>query len=333
MGANAGRPGTATHVDEAGRVRMVDVAAKPITARTAKACARMFCSPAAVEQLRSGTLAKGDAAAVARIAGIQAAKRTWELIPLCHPIAIDGAEVEVRVVDDGVEIETIVRTTGRTGVEMEALTAASVAGLAVIDMIKSIDRAARLTDVRMVAKHGGASGGWADADGTIARVLELPAAGVVTVSDRCAGGVRPDVSGPRLVDALRRAGVSEVAIRVVPDDAEKIKEAVSAFVEQGCGLVLTTGGTGLSPRDVTPETVSALLDRPIPGLAEALRAHSAGQAAAAALSRGVAGTIGRTLVVTLPGSPDAVTASMAYLAPLLGHITSQLAGGDHEGHV
>ena len=323
----------ATHVDEAGRVRMVDVGAKPVTERTARAAARVLCSAQAVQQLRGGTLAKGDAAAVARIAGIQATKRTPELIPLCHPIAVDGAEVTIDVDDDGVRIETAVHTTGRTGAEMEALTAAAVAGLAVIDMIKSIDRAAQVTGARLLAKRGGASGSWStDSAEGLARTSPLPPVAAVTVSDRCAQGIRPDESGPLLAAALRRAGATDVATAIVPDDAGEIRRTVAAFADEGRALVLTTGGTGLGPRDVTPEAVAALIDRPVPGLAEAVRAAGARNVATASLSRGVAGVTGRTLVVTLPGSPAAVADAMAYLAPLLPHIVSQLAGADHEGH-
>jgi len=320
----------ATHVDGHGHVRMVDVGAKPETVRVAQAVARVECAPAAMQQMRSGSLSKGDAAAVARIAGLQAAKRAGELIPLAHPIGIDGAQVEVDVGDDAVHIVATVRTTGRTGVEMEALTAAAVAGLAVIDMIKSIDRAACVTDVHLVAKSGGASGDWRDEGDGLARVSTLPPAGVITVSDRCAAGVREDLSGPALQAALRRAGAADVASALVPDDADAIRRAVLDMVGQGRRIVLTTGGTGLGPRDVTPESVSALLDREVPGLAEAIRAAGAAQTPMASLSRGIAGVVGGALVVTLPGSASAVTDAVAYLGPLLPHIISQIDGGDHE---
>lgn len=149
-----------THVDASGHARMVDVSAKPVTARAATARGRVLCSPAVVEALRSDTVPKGDVLAVARLAGIQAAKRTPELVPLAHPVAIHAVVVDVVVVDDGVEIEATVRTADRTGIEMEALTAVAVAGLAVVDMVKAIDRQARITDVRVVAKSGGRSGDW-----------------------------------------------------------------------------------------------------------------------------------------------------------------------------
>ncbi|HEY0543481.1 MAG TPA: cyclic pyranopterin monophosphate synthase MoaC [Actinoallomurus sp.] len=152
--------GDFTHLDETGAARMVDVSAKEVSARTATATGFVRLSAECVAALRSGGVPKGDALAVARIAGIQAAKRTPDLVPLCHPIAIHGVTVDLAVRDDGVSITAQVRTADRTGVEMEALTCVSVAGLALIDMVKAIDPAAVITDVRVEEKTGGKTGLW-----------------------------------------------------------------------------------------------------------------------------------------------------------------------------
>lgn len=149
-----------THVDEAGAARMVDVSAKAVTARSATASGRVLVSAEVVALLRGEGVPKGDALAVARIAGIQGAKQTPTLVPLCHPLAVSGVTVDLRVADDAVEIEATVRTTDRTGVEMEALTAVSVAALTVVDMVKAVDKGAVITDVRVEAKSGGRSGEW-----------------------------------------------------------------------------------------------------------------------------------------------------------------------------
>jgi cyclic pyranopterin monophosphate synthase len=149
-----------SHVDASGAARMVDVSDKAVTARSATARGRVEVSPRVVELLRGEGVPKGDALAVARIAGIMAAKRTPDLVPLCHPLAISGVEVSVDVGDDAVEISATVRTTDRTGVEMEALTSVTVAALTVIDMVKAVDKHARITDVEVVAKSGGRSGDW-----------------------------------------------------------------------------------------------------------------------------------------------------------------------------
>jgi cyclic pyranopterin phosphate synthase len=148
------------HLSAAGEARMVDVSAKAVTARTARAAATVRLSPDCVAALREGSVPKGDALAVARIAGIQGAKKTPDLIPLCHPLALSGVNVTAAVTDTGVDLTAEVRTTDRTGVEMEALTAVSVAALAVVDMVKALDRAAMITDIRVLAKSGGRSGTW-----------------------------------------------------------------------------------------------------------------------------------------------------------------------------
>jgi cyclic pyranopterin monophosphate synthase len=149
-----------SHLDESGHARMVDVSAKDVTAREARASGRVLLSPAAIGALKSGQVPKGDALAVARIAGIQGAKRTPDLVPLCHPIAIHSVTVDLEVTSDAVLIEATVRTADRTGVEMEALTSVTVAALALIDMVKAIDPAAVISDVRVEEKSGGKTGTW-----------------------------------------------------------------------------------------------------------------------------------------------------------------------------
>jgi cyclic pyranopterin phosphate synthase len=149
-----------SHVDASGAARMVDVSGKEVTVRTATATGRVLVSAQVVALLRGGGVPKGDALAVARIAGIQAAKRTPDLVPLCHPIAIHGVTVDLEVRDDAVAVTATVRTADRTGVEMEALTCVAVAGLALVDMVKAVDPAAVITDVRVETKTGGASGDW-----------------------------------------------------------------------------------------------------------------------------------------------------------------------------
>ncbi|MFI8928680.1 cyclic pyranopterin monophosphate synthase MoaC [Streptomyces sp. NPDC053474] len=149
-----------THIDEAGAARMVDVSEKDVTARTARASGRVLVAPRVIELLRGEGVPKGDALATARIAGIMGAKRTPDLIPLCHPLAVSGVRLDLSVADDAVEITATVKTTDRTGVEMEALTAVSVAALTVVDMVKAVDKGAVITDVRVEEKTGGKSGTW-----------------------------------------------------------------------------------------------------------------------------------------------------------------------------
>lgn len=173
---SASRPARLTHVRDDGSAHMVDISAKAVTAREASAAGRVLLSGAAVSALRSGEVPKGDALAVARIAGIQAVKKTPDLIPLAHPVAVHAVAVDLVVGDDGVDITATVRTADRTGIEMEALTAVAVAGLALIDMIKAVDKHARITDVRVTAKAGGRSGDWREgvADGNTDAREESP---------------------------------------------------------------------------------------------------------------------------------------------------------------
>ncbi len=149
-----------THLDASGAARMVDVSAKDVTVREARAAGRFVTTPEVIALLRRDGLPKGDALAVARIAGIAGAKRTPDLVPLCHPVALHGVSVDLEIRDDAVDIEVSTRTADRTGVEMEALTAVAAAGLALYDMVKAVDRSARLTDIRLLAKDGGRSGQW-----------------------------------------------------------------------------------------------------------------------------------------------------------------------------
>lgn len=317
-----------THVDESGAARMVNVAGKSVTVRTAVATGLLRTSPQVVALLRGPGVPKGDALAVARVAAIAGAKRTPELIPLCHPIAVHGVEVDLAVVDAGVSIRVDVRTVDRTGVEMEALTAVAVAGLTLIDMVKAVDKSAQLTDIQIEEKSGGRSGEYRrHAEQT--RPAVLPAgtpATVITCSNRSAAGVRPDDSGAILATGLADWGCTVTGPIVVPDDVSAIQKAISVAVAGGAVVVLTTGGTGVTPTDVTPEATKPLLHREIPGIAEALR--KAGPPTAA-LSRGLAGTIGQALVVNLPGSPGGVRDGLVVLAPIIGHLVDQARGGDH----
>jgi cyclic pyranopterin phosphate synthase len=272
---------------------------------------------------------KGDAFVTARLAGIGAAKRTAELIPLCHPLPLDRVDVELVADRDAgtVTIRAEARVTARTGVEMEALVAASVAALTLVDMTKALQRDIVITDVRLLEKSGGCSGDWqADAPAEPATHEAV----VVTCSNRSASGERDDSSGPALVDRLRGAGfdVAPDAI-VVADDEAQIAALLARLADGGHRLILTTGGTGLTPTDVTPAATRRVIDRDAPGLAELMRAAGTASTPMAALSRAVVGTRGATLIANLPGSPKGATESLDALLPVLRHALDQLAGGDH----
>jgi cyclic pyranopterin phosphate synthase len=317
-----------SHLDEEGAPRMVDVGAKPVTARRAVAAAIVRMRPEVLAALLDAGGPKGDAFVTARLAGIGAAKRTSDLIPLCHPLPLDLVEVTLfpDASDGTVRITAEARATARTGVEMEALTAATIAALTLYDMAKALQRDIVIERVELLEKSGGRSGDHG--------IEPLPAAEheavVVTCSNRSAAGERDDASGPALVGMLGEAGFSVAPeALVVADDETEIATLLARLADAGHRLILTTGGTGLTPSDVTPAATRRVIEREAPGLAELMRAAGMASTPMAALSRGVVGSRGRTLIANLPGSPSGATESLAALLPVLRHALEQLAGGDH----
>ena len=317
-----------SHLDEDGAPHMVDVGAKPVTARRAVAAATVRMRPDVLATLMDASGPKGDAFVTARLAGIGAAKRTSDLIPLCHPLPLDLVEVTLvpDAADDTVRITAEARATARTGVEMEALTAATVAALTLYDMAKALQRDIVIERVELLEKSGGRSGDY----GSEPLPAAEHAAVVVTCSNRSAAGERGDASGPALIGMLREAGftVAPDAL-VVADNEAEIATLLTRLTDAGHRLILTTGGTGLTPSDVTPTATRRVIEREAPGLAELMRAAGMASTPMAALSRGVVGSRGRTLIANLPGSPAGATESLAALLPVLRHALEQLAGGDH----
>ncbi|HEX7172169.1 MAG TPA: bifunctional molybdenum cofactor biosynthesis protein MoaC/MoaB [Candidatus Limnocylindria bacterium] len=318
-----------THVDDDGAPRMVDVGGKPVTARRATAEAVVRFRAEVLAALLDGGGPKGDAFVTARLAGIGAAKRTAELIPLCHPLPLDRVDVDLIEDRDAgtVTVRAEARVTARTGVEMEALVAASVAALTLYDMAKALQRDIVIEQVRLVSKSGGRSGEFGP---TASHEPATHEAVVITCSNRSAAGEREDTSGPAVVARLQEAGF-DVAPEslVVPDDEEAIAALLVSLADMGHRLIITTGGTGLTPTDVTPAATRRVIDREAPGLAELMRSVGIASTPMAALSRAVVGTRGSTLIVNLPGSPKGALESLDALLPVFRHALEQLAGADH----
>jgi cyclic pyranopterin phosphate synthase len=325
-----------THLDEQGRARMVDVSDKPATTRTARARARLRMSTGTAQAVRDGSGPKGEVLAVARLAGVQAAKQTPQLIPLAHPLPLSFVDVRARVeVGEGlVELVAEARTTAGTGVEMEAMTAAAVAALTVYDMVKGVERGIEIEQVVLLEKRGGRSDYSYDGD-EAAMVVAEPQSGakagaaLITISTSKAAGRGEDDSGPRLGALAAQLGLDIVATEIVPDDRELIEARLRELSdERGCALILTSGGTGLAPSDVTPEATRAVIDAEVEGLGEAMRAASRPYTGNWMLSRALGGVRGGTLIVNLPGSPESIGQIGEELAGALGHALELLAGRD-----
>ncbi len=318
-----------SHLDSDGRARMVDVGDKAVTARTATATGRFVTTPEVIVLVRADGLPKADVLATARIAGISGAKRTSELIPLCHHLPLSSVSIDFSFTDDSIVVSATAKTVGQTGVEMEALTAVAIAGLTLHDMVKAVDPTAVLGEIRLESKTGGKRGHWTRDSGTATIRARAETAAVVVASTAGAAGTRVDTTGPMIATWLVDHGFVIDAVTVVADT--DIAVELARVLASAPAVIITTGGTGLSPTDQTVDSTLALLDRELPGIAEAIRARGLAATPTAALSRAVAGTANGTVIVNLPGSPGGVRDGLAVLDGLLGHLVAQIAGsGAHE---
>lgn len=318
-----------SHLDSDGRARMIDVGDKAVTVRTATATGRFSTTADVVALVRADGLPKADVLATARVAAIMGAKKTSELIPLCHPLPLTSVTVEFDFLADAILIAVTAKTTGKTGVEMEALTGVAIAGLTLHDMVKAVDPAAVLGDIRLEEKTGGKRGHWTRLAVIAPAELRPATAAVLVASTAGARGERSDTTGPVIAAWLEDHGFAVDGVTIVSD--ADVATGLAAMLATAPAVIVTTGGTGMSPTDRTPEATAVLLDRELPGIAEAIRAAGAASTPTAALSRGVAGTANGTVIVNLAGSAGGVKDGLAVLDGLLGHLVAQVAGGgSHE---
>lgn len=321
---------------------MADVRRKRATPRRAVAVGELQAGEAGFAAITGRTLPKGDALAMAEVAGLQGAKQAATLMPLCHPLLLEYVDVRCEPVPERRAVRVYCETalTARTGVEMEALAGASAALLTLYDLTKPVEPALSIGAIRLLFKEGGKKGLWIHPDGMTdaerahyrpreAARLDGVDATVITLSDRAASGVYEDRSGPVAAAALQALGAN-VRREILPDGIEPLAGTLQTQAVLATRLVLCTGGTGLGPRDLAPEALAHVATRTVPGLAELFRSASAEHTDRAWLSRATAALVGeRMLVVCLPGSPVAVEQGMAILAPLLPHALAMIDGGTH----
>ncbi|PJZ56934.1 bifunctional molybdenum cofactor biosynthesis protein MoaC/MoaB [Leptospira barantonii] len=302
---------------------MIDITEKRISLRSAAAEGFVYCTPETVKRIRENTLPKGDLFGIAKASGLLASKKTSDLIPHCHPVNIDSFDLTFEVIERGVKINAVAKSIGKTGIEMEVLTGLSVAALTIYDLLKPIDKQLEISDIRLLEKKGGKS------DTQFSKFAEGSKAAILVCSDSTFAGKREDGSGKTIESILKESNVEISDYSIVPDEPEEIRRKILSWVESGIDLIVTTGGTGLGPRDNTTDTVKELLDQEIPGVAEAMRSFGQDRTPYAMLSRSLAGRIKKTLIVCVPGSSNGARESLKAIFPAIFHAKKMMRG---EGH-
>jgi cyclic pyranopterin phosphate synthase len=302
---------------------MVDITHKIITQRTATAQAIVKVgSPTTMQAILNNTVPKGNVLEVSRTAGLFAVKNTSNSIPDCHPMPIEFTGIEYELLEDSVLIKVTVKAIYRTGVEVEAMHGASIVALTMYDMLKPIDKQVEISTIKLLHKKGGKS------DYGVKEDLDLSVA-VIVCSDSVSSGKKEDRAGKVISDKIKNLGLSVSSYSVIPDEVLNIQETINKLCSANKDLVILTGGTGLSNRDVTPEAIIPMLDRRIPGIEEAIRSYGQDRTPYAMLSRSVVGFKGNTLIMALPGSTAGASESMDAVFPSILHLFKILNGFNH----
>lgn len=304
---------------------MVNITHKNNTLRIAIAQAVVrVSSPETIQAIEQKKVPKGDVFEMAKTAGLFAAKRTSDMIPDCHPLPIEYTNITYRIEELTVIVEVEIHTIYKTGVEVEAMHAASVVAITMYDMLKPIDKGISIENIKLLRKKGGKT--------DYRKVVEENnlTASVIVCSDSISAGEKEDRAGKVIIEKLESYQVNIRDYTIIPDEKEEIQTLVKKYADEGVSMVILTGGTGLSPRDVTPEAVRPLLEREVPGIEEAIRAYGQNRTPYSMLSRSVSGLIGSTLVLALPGSTKGAEESMDAVFPAIMHIFRVLAAFKHD---
>lgn len=300
---------------------MVNITHKQDSLRQAIAEARVTLSDAdAIRAVMEKRVPKGDVFEFARAAGLLAIKKTADVIPDCHPLPVEFAAIRYSTNGLQINIEVEVHTIYKTGVEVEAMHGAAITALTMYDMLKPLDKGIEISQIRLVSKKGGKS--------DYKPAQELKAA-IIVCSDTISRGEGEDRAGVSVKEKLEQLGVTVMLKEVIADEAEAIRSKAEQISGLRYDLLLYVGGTGLSPKDITPDTISPLITREIPGIMETARVYGQQRMPYAMLSRGVAGLIGNTLVITLPGSTRGATETFDALFPQVLHVFHALEGKRH----
>ncbi len=302
---------------------MVDITHKPNTLRIATAQAEVKVSKReTIEAIENGKVPKGDVFSMAKAAGLLGVKRTWEMLPDCHPLPVEYTGIEYTIEGLTIKIVMTVKTIYKTGVEVEAMHGASVVALTMYDMLKPIDKGVEISNIKLLSKKGGKTD-WKD------KFRKDLTASVIVCSDTISKGQKEDKAGLAICEKLKSFDVTIDNYEIIPDEIDEIQTRVK-MSKNHHNLLIFTGGTGLSVRDVTPDAVRPLLDREIEGVMEAARAYGQERTPFSMLSRGVAGTAGSTVVLTVPGSTKGASETMDALFPALLHVFKIIGGGRHD---
>ena len=302
---------------------MVDITRKTSTLRQAIASAIITVSKQeTIDAIKNKKVPKGDVFEFSRAAGLLAIKKTSDVIPDCHPLPVEYAAITHELDGLNIIISVEVHTIYKTGVEVEAMHGAAITALTIYDMLKPLDKGVEISTIRLESKKGGKT----DFKDQLTSNLRTA---VIVCSDGVFHGKKQDTSGKKIIEKLEQHNMRTEVHEIIPDEFSLIQTKVKQLSEDGYDLILFTGGTGLSPRDVTPDAISPLIDREIPGIMEAARNYGQQRTPYAMLSRGIAGFIKNTWVITLPGSTRGVEETMDALFPYLVHVFRVAEGMRH----
>ena len=301
---------------------MVDITAKSNTLRIATAEALVEVSSSkTIEAIREQRVPKGDVFEMSRAAGLLGVKKTPELLPDCHPIPIEYTGFQFEIVDQTIKINCTIKTIYKTGVEVEAMHGASLAALNMYDMLKPVDKGVSIGSIRLLSKKGGKS--------DYAAQVSNRSAAIIVASDSISAGKAKDQTGKMIEQFLCELGMNVSEFCVIPDEPNDIRLQIENYLESKVDLIIVTGGTGVSPRDQTPEALSVLIEKRLPGVEEAMRAYGQNRTPVAMFSRSIAGISQSSIILGIPGSKGGAIDSLKAVFPSLTHLFDVLSGTRH----